>query len=419
MEKNRLICGDNLDELKNIPKESVDLIYIDPPFFSNRQYEVVWGDEAEIRSFEDRWAGGIEHYIGWLQPRVDAMHEILKPTGSFYLHCDWHANAHIRIMLDNIFGVKNFRNEIIWSYGSGGRATKFYSRKHDNIFFYTKSNKWAFNNADIGILRGTCQECGSVLEKWNNLKKNVDKRGRIFRTIKSNGKIYKYYDDEPVAPTDVWLGISHLQQKDPERTGYPTQKPPKLLERIIKASSSAGDTVLDAFCGCGTACIASQLLNRRWIGIDISPTAIKLVEKRMKKLGIAKDKDYIITGTPKTISQLRNLKPFEFQNWVIEEMHGKHSRRKVGDMGLDGYLDKDIFHEAAGIQVKQSEGIGRNIVDNFKAALDRQKYIRGYIIAFGFGSGAVEECARLKNMGDVSIELIKVEDLLYKKVTLK
>ncbi|MBA7581071.1 hypothetical protein ES708_22971 [subsurface metagenome] len=107
--KNKLICGDNLEALKSIGSESVDLIYIDPPFFSNKNYEVIWGDEAEIRSFEDRWEGGIENYIAWMKPRVQLMYEVLKPTGSFYLHCDWHADAHLRIMMDEIFERKNFR----------------------------------------------------------------------------------------------------------------------------------------------------------------------------------------------------------------------------------------------------------------------------------------------------------------------
>src|SRR5271157_3592185 len=113
LNQNHLICGDNLEVLKTIEKESIDLIYIDPPFFSNRQYEIIWGDEAEVRSFEDRWEGGVENYIGWLKERVVLMYDILKPTGTFYLHCDYHANAHIRIMLDEVFGKNNFRNEII------------------------------------------------------------------------------------------------------------------------------------------------------------------------------------------------------------------------------------------------------------------------------------------------------------------
>lgn len=416
---NKLICGDNLEELSKLLKESVDLIYIDPPFFSNRNYEVIWGDEAEIRSFKDRWEGGIEHYIGWLEPRVQLLWGVLKPTGSFYLHCDWHANAHIRIMLDKIFELSNFKNEIVWNYESGGRSINFFPRKHDTIFYYTKSKTYTFNGDDISVRRDICLECGNKLERWNNLKRNIDKDGRVYRTIKSNDKIYKYYDDDPVIPPDVWLGINHLQQKDPERLGYPTQKPPKLLERIIKASSNKDDLVLDAFCGCGTALTVSQNLKRHWIGIDISPTAIKVIERKLKIHNVEKGKDYVVIGEPTTIRQLEKLEPFEFQNWIIDTMRAKHSKRKVGDMGLDGYIDKDLYHEAAGIQVKQSESIGRNVVDNFKAALDRAKYKKGYIVAFSFGSGAHEETARLKNEGSVNIELVTVEDLLYKKVTLK
>jgi len=136
---NRLVCGDNLDELPKLPKESFDLVYADPPFFSNRHYEVIWGDEAEVRSFEDRWKGGINYYTeDWMRPRIEAIRDVIKPTGSFYLHCDWHANAHLRILLDEVFGKENFLNEIIWAYESGGRATYHFHRKHDTIFLYAR-----------------------------------------------------------------------------------------------------------------------------------------------------------------------------------------------------------------------------------------------------------------------------------------
>ncbi len=175
--KNKLICGDNLEEIAKLPKESVDLIYIDPPFFTHRQYEVVWGDEAEVRSYKDRWEGGIEHYIGWLKPRVQAMYNVLKPTGSFYIHCDWHANAHIRIMLDEIFGEDNFRNEIIWYYTSGGgRPKKWFNRKHDTIFYYSKTDNYYYD--------------GLALGKKEPKKKEL--LGVILRLIKTEGVIKKF-----------------------------------------------------------------------------------------------------------------------------------------------------------------------------------------------------------------------------------
>jgi len=401
---NKLICGDNLEELSKLPKESVDLIYIDPPFFTHKQYEVVWGDEAEVRSFEDRWEGGIEHYISWLEPRVQAMWELLKPTGSFYLHCDWHANAHIRIMLDKIFGAKSFLNEIIWCYRGAGYPKKDFGKRHDTIFRYSKTNDYKFNLDDVRE-----EYAEATKERFKHYIGNVRKSGDF--GLQKLNPLGKQPDD--------WWQIQPIAPSANERLGYPTQKPEALLERIIKASSNQGDIVLDAFCGCGTACVVAQRLKRKWIGIDISPTAIKLVEKRLDKIGMIKDKDYITIGSPTTISELKNLKPFEFQNWIINEMQASHSRKKVGDKGIDGYIDKNLYHEAAGIQVKQSENVGRNVVDNFKSALNRAKYKKGYIVAFSFGKGASEEAARLKNSGDVDIELVKVEDLLSKKITLK
>ena len=395
--KNKLICGDNLKALKSIGSESVDLIYIDPPFFTHKQYEVIWGDKAEKRSFKDRWEGGIEHYISWLEPRIQAMYEVLKPTGSFYLHCDWHANAHLRIMMDEIFEKKNFRNEIIWHYFMGGKAKKTFSRKHDTILFYTKGNGWIFNS--------------------QRTKRRLDFKPSL-PDESSQAKIGKdefgYFS--MVTMDDVWdiKGVFNLAK---EYQGYPTQKPEALLERIIKASSNKDDVVLDAFCGCGTTIAVAQKLSRRWIGIDISPTAIKIIQRRLERsFETIEGVNYIVIGMPTTIEEVKKLEPFEFQNWVVvDKMGANASRKKVGDMGLDGYLTRNLYHDEAGIQVKQSEGVGRNVIDNFETALKRKKYRKGYIVAFSFTKGAYEEIARLKNKGELEIKLIKVEDLLHKE----
>jgi hypothetical protein len=139
---NKIILGDNFDIMRVMPSESVDLIYLDPPFFSNRNYEIIWGDEGEIRSFKDRWSGGIEHYITWLKERVEQMYRVLKPTGSLFIHCDWHADAYIRVfILDKIFGEKNFINQIVWHYNTGGKGKKSFLKKHDTIFFYAKAKR--------------------------------------------------------------------------------------------------------------------------------------------------------------------------------------------------------------------------------------------------------------------------------------
>ena len=405
--KNTLYCGDNLDILrKHVKDESVDLIYIDPPFFSNKHYEVVWGDEAEVRSFEDRWEGGINVYIEWMRPRVEELYRALKPTGSFYLHCDWHANAHLRVMTDEIFGSNNFRNEIIWSYKRYTAASKRFQRLHDTLLFYSKTNSYTFNE----IRESYSSKSGKADSHYKQ-----DENGRWFRWQKrKEQEPYKVYLSEGRRLGDVWeMPIINASAK--ERLGYPTQKPEALLERIIKVSSNKGDMILDAFCGCGTTLIVAHKLGRNWIGIDISPTAAKVMESRLGKMGATKDKDYITIGLPTTIDDLRQLKPFEFQNWVINELGARHSRKKVDDKGIDGYFVKDLWHEEAGIQVKQSDGVGRNVVDNFKAALERKKYKKGYIVAFSFTKGAHEEVARLKHDEELDIKLVEVESLLYKK----
>jgi len=137
-----IYCGDNLNILRKFPDKCIDLIYADPPFFSNRNYEVIWNDGAELRAFEDRWQGGIEHYTKWMRDRLMECHRVLKDTGSMYLHCDWHANAHLRILMDDIFGVNNFQNEIIWHYSGTGNPVNSFKKKHDTIFFYSKTSNY-------------------------------------------------------------------------------------------------------------------------------------------------------------------------------------------------------------------------------------------------------------------------------------
>jgi len=434
--KNLLICGDNLEALDDLIKKGiqVDLIYLDPPFFSNRHYEVVWGDEAEVRSFKDRWAGGINVYIGWMRERVVKMYDVLKDTGSFYLHCDWHASHYLKVMLDEIFGYHNFRNEIAWRRtpfsGSSKSRSQQLPRSHDSILFYVKGDKWIWNaptkpysdeylkrfkwKDNRGFYRKTLLKTYSqeTLEK-------LKEENRLIEPVRLGAKYsYKQYLSESKREClidDIWTDINMINPVAKERLGYPTQKPEVLLERIIKASSDKEKLVLDPFCGCGTAMGVAHQLKRKWIGIDISPTAIGLIEKRLEKLGAIKGKDYDSTGMPTTLSELKSLEPFEFQNWIINEMKAKQSKRLVSDMGIDGYYDKTIFTERAGIQVKQSEKVGRNVVDNFETALRRGKYEKGFIVAFSFTRGAHEEVARVKGKG-LDIKLISVEDFFYGKV---
>jgi len=393
LETGVIYCDDNLHRLSEFPAECVDLIYLDPPFFSNRQYEVIWGDEAEVRSFEDRWEGGVHVYVQWMKERMIEMHRVLKPTGSIYLHCDWHASHYLKVMMDDVFGPRNFLNEIIWHYQtSGGAPKKTLIRDHDTILRYSKGSP---KNVTWNAPREPWPE--STLKKWQR-----DEEGRIYHVHNDTGTRY-YVDPGGKLMDDVW-DIT-LAARSRERLGYPTQKPEALLGRIIAASSNAGDVVLDPFCGCGTSLVMAQQLDRHWIGVDISPTAVTLMKRRLEKIGAANIK---LVGMPVTKEQLQSLKPFEFQNWVIQRFNGTHSPRQSGDMGIDGYS----FLEHLPIQVKQSERVGRNVVDNFETAIERGGKKKGYIVAFSFTRGAHEEAARAKESKGLQIKLVEVADLL-------
>ena len=253
MNNDKLILGDCLEIMKKMESGSIDLIYLDPPFFSNRNYEVIWGDEGEVRSFEDKWNEGIDYYIKWLYERVEQMHRLLKPTGSIYLHCDWHADAYIRVhILDKIFGMRNFRNEIIWGYQWGGVGKRNFAKKHDNIYWFSKTDKWTFNENKM-------REPYTTKDKrWHN-----HKEGKLLR--------------------DIWDDIPIINTMSKERIGYPTQKPLALLERIVKASSNEGDVVMDPFMGGGTTMIMASRLGRNYIGIDQSEKALKVTKLRLKE----------------------------------------------------------------------------------------------------------------------------------------
>ncbi|GHU20976.1 hypothetical protein FACS1894164_00070 [Spirochaetia bacterium] len=459
---NQLILGDNLDIMQTLEPESVDLIYLDPPFFSNRNYEVIWGDSGEVRSFEDRWAGGIWHYIGWLKERVEKMHQLLKPTGSIFLHCDWHANAYIRVsILDKIFGENNFRGEIIWKrYAAHSLGKKNIDMISDTIFFYSKSEKYT-----LTIPLGTVDEetlkkrfphiepetqrrfQHAALEKNSNHYSKDEKRiiqGKTVTTnlgwiwtqetfderIKKNPYLiywtesgrprYKIYTDEyegqPIG--NIWIDIPYLSTASKERIGYPTQKPEALLERIIKASSNEGDLVLDPFIGGGTTAVVADRLGRRWIGIDQSVQAITVSEMRLNN---ARD----LTSAPfeKVLPTydydiLRNSDAFEFEDWIVRKIGGTPNTKKHGDKGLDGKTADNTP-----VQVKRQDEIGRNVVDNFMSAIRRddpdllakniaEKKTAGYIIAFSFGKGLIAEIARLKQNDGIIIELLPVDKIV-------
>ena len=316
-----------------------------------------------------------------------------KETGSVYLHCDWHASHHLKVMMDDVFSGGEFQNEVIWYYRGAGVSPRRWARRHDTILFYTKGkDEWTFNPDPV---RGEYAE--ATKERFKHYVGNVRKGGNFGeQNLNPAGK----------HPDDVWE-ISIVAPSAKARLGYPTQKPEELLERIVLASSNPGDIVLDPFAGCGTTQVVAERLGREWIGIDISPTAVNLMRRRLLTAtnGAA---DVKLIGMPTSEADLKALKPFEFQNWVMQQTSATASPRKSGDMGIDGL--SFMYHDP--IQVKQSEKVGRNVVDNFETAVERSGKDTGYIIAFSFTRGAREEAARAKAAGKVNVVLITVEELL-------
>ena len=258
-----IYCGDCLVKLKEMESESIDLIYIDPPFNSNRNYSAS-ANENNQRQFGDKFEN-VAAYIAYMEPRLKELHRVLKPTGSLYYHCDWHASHYVKVLLDSpgLFGYANFQNEIVWCYRSGGASPrKRFSRKHDIILFYSKTGDYVFNG-----LREKSYNRGLKPYRFQGVEEYCDEAG--------------WYTE--VGMKDYWE-INMVGRTSRERLDYPTQKPQALLDRIVAASSNEGDIVLDAFCGSGTALAAAQMLGRRWIGIDISPAACKLASERMNSL---------------------------------------------------------------------------------------------------------------------------------------
>jgi DNA modification methylase len=241
---NRLIWGDNLHGMRQLPSESIDLIYIDPPFFSGRQYNIIFGDQNEVRSFTDIWEGGMPGYLIWLNARLYEMKRLLKKTGSIYVHCDWHASHYIKVEMDKIFGYENFLNEVVWCYGLGGSSNRYWPRKHDVILWYSKVKDGHFFEPDL--VPATSMRMAGQLKK---------------------------------AP-DYW-DIPTINNMAKERIGYPTQKPEALLERIIKSSCPPGGVVGDFFCGGGTTPAVAQRLGRRWIACDQSRVAVAVTADRL------------------------------------------------------------------------------------------------------------------------------------------
>ena len=470
MATNALYYGDNLDVVRrHIGDESVDLVYLDPPFNSNQDYNVLFGHQdgaraaAQVKAFDDTWrwdqaaAGAYQEivesggrvslalqafqtllgpsdmlaYLAMMAPRLVELRRVLKPTGSLYLHCDPTASHYLKLLLDSVFGAKNFKTEVIWkrssAHSDGKQGRRQHGRIHDVILFCTKSDSWTWNTLHTpydehyvksfyrfveegtgrvyrldnltgpgGAAKGNPRyEVMGVKRYWRYSRERMRtliKEGRVVQTSPGRVPAYKRYLDEMpgVSLQDIWTDIPPIAARAAERLGYPTQKPVALLERIIESSSNEGDVVLDPFCGCGTTVAAAQKLNRRWIGIDITHLAINLIRHRLiDTYGPEVKNEFEVTGEPVSVAgaaELAASDPYQFQWWALGRVGARPTDEKKGaDRGIDGRL---FFHEGRKTtdtkQVVLSVKAGRTgpaPVRDLRGVLDREGAAIGVLIS--------------------------------------
>ena len=476
--QNTLFYGDNLDILRDyLDDDCVDLIYLDPPFNSSRSYNVLFKDEsghdapAQITAFEDTWhwnakteeafaqlvqyagkagemiaalrsaigTNQMMAYLTMMAARLVELHRVLKPTGSLYLHCDPTASHYLKVILDNIFGGENFRNDIVWKRKSGRGETNHkairYGVSNDSILFYAKSQATPFtgvfipNNPDYVASKfnqvakdgriyhladlGSPSPRPNLTYEYKGYKppvngwavslermEQMEREGRLYFPEDKTKRIRRkrFLDELKGENVDsLWVDIPPINSQAAERLGYPTQKPLELLERIIQASSNAGDLVLDPFCGCGTTIAAAQKLGRRWVGIDITHLSIALMKYRLKDMfELAEKKDYAVKGEPEDLPsahQLANDDRYQFQWWAcslvqarpLGSSDGGKTGKKGTDKGVDGVIS---FVESEGgktqaqrvlVQVKSGK-VKSGDVRDLRGTIEREGAAMGIFI---------------------------------------
>ena len=402
LEPNRLIWGDNLHVMRQLPSESVDLIYIDPPFFSNRVYNVIWGDDHEERSFSDIWEGGLDGYLIWLNARLYEMKRLLKPTGSIYVHCDWHASHYIKVEIDKVFGYDSFRNEIVWSYSGGGTPKTDYPRKHDVILRYCRGDAFTFHR------------------EYKPYKENTQQVGK--HSTLSGGHDIPLDRGTPV--TDCWTDIRTVTGWSPERVGYPTQKPEALLERIIRASSNPGDIVLDAFTGGGggTTGVVAQRLGRRWILCDQSRVAIAVTAERLK--AEVREREFDSDPVPDftvehwgvyEASRLAQAPLEQFRAFVLACYD---ARIPSPDRGIHGYKGANARVPVWVGQPELTARVSARDVNDFAQAIFRLPRYRdeeglrdGVMLAWGFAPDAARAAAELREREQLDLAFVRLEQV--------
>ena len=429
---NRLYFGDNLNILReHVADESVDLTYLDPPFNSNATYNVLFREKsgersaAQITAFEDTWHWGVDSelayqdivtqgpakvsqlvvamrtflgqndmmaYLTMMAQRMIELHRVLKPTGSIYLHCDPKASHYLKLLMDAVFGARNFLNEVIWYYRGAGVPKAARARRHDVLLWYAKKSGSHYFNADP--IRQAYAE--ATLERFSHYIGNV-RDGHDFgqQSLNPQGK----------HPDDV---IAHIQPIAPSakaRLKYPTQKPEGLLENVILSSSREGEVVLDPFCGCGTAVAAAERHNRCWVGIDITHLAISLIRHRLRDTFGQEMRPYQVIGVPQDVASAQALAiesehdgRYQFEWWALGLVDARpaQDRKKGADSGVDGYInffdDNSDKPKRIIVQVKSGH-VNRGMVATLKGDMEREKAEIGLFLTLNSPTGPMQQDA--------------------------
>ena len=319
MEINKIIHGNCIEKLRGIGDDLIDLVYFDPPFFTQKTHSLASRDNSKTYEFDDKFDSS-EEYLTLIENTLIQCKRVLKNSGSVFLHCDKTASHNIRIILDKVFGTENFQSEIVWSYKRWSNAKKGLLNSHQIIFFYSKTENFKFNTLYTDYSATT--NLDQILQD-----RERNENGKAVYKRDENGKPIIGKAKKGVPLSDVWE-IPYLNPKAKERTGYPTQKPVLLLNQIIKIATDEGDLVLDPFCGSGTTCVSAKSLNRNYLGIDISIDAVNLANSRLKEMIISESNllnkgvsDYL-EKTEKELAILENINAFPVQR----------------NAGIDGFL---------------------------------------------------------------------------------
>ena len=435
--------------MRQWPADFADLIYLDPPFNSKAHYNIIFGQQkreeskrAQVRAFEDTWywderaisrverlrksigyeqrkklfgalyifpgPSGLLSYLSYMAERLTECQRILKPSGSIYFHCDPTSSHYLKLVMDAIFGADNFRNEIIWCYAPQGRAPKRgFHRKHDVILYY------ADKDAEGGVWN---PPYGEMREATRKAYSRVDEYGRRYLEIQGRRS---YLDENKGRPVPSWWDDIHSRgttYSSKEWTGYPTQKPTALLERIINASTNPGDVVLDPFCGCGTTVKAADNLNRKWLGIDISVLAIDIILSRLEGRKIP------VSGLPADYTaaqRLANDSWSEFERWAVTQLDGfAPNDKQTGDGGIDGRgvilgeapdgLSADVL-----VQVKGTKSISISAVRDFCRVIEREKATCGLFISLAEVPRSIRSEAA--DMGNITIK-VECQNIEYPRL---